>query len=134
MALLNNPTEHQQRVLAQAKKNVRSKGQAKALAALEHRNNPNAEKPPPPADYMAISENMHRGEALIDRGDGQAIAFKDAQCYTNDPVEAKALAAMPGVTVKAMHAQRRGRVSFLVPALPWHKDGDDDADDADTLQ
>lgn len=132
MALLNNLNEHQQKVLATAKRNVRSKAQAKALAALEHRNDPHAEKPPVKADYMAITEEAHRGERIVERGDGTALAFKDAQYMTNDPVEAKMLAATPGVKVQAMHAQRRGRVSFVVPALPWHKDKDH-ADEADTL-
>jgi hypothetical protein len=104
--------------IAELRSKTKSRGFAKALDAAVVENKPVTQEAK--ADYVAITEGGIRGQQTIDRGDGKLIHFKDAAYHTNDPAEAKFLAAHPGITVTQPKkaAAKRGRV-FTVPALPW---------------
>ena len=117
--------EFQRNTLKNAKKRLLSRGMQKSLAALEHKNKPNTEPPPRPAEFHAVTELGHRGMHNVEKGDGTAIQFKNAEYWTNDPVEARLLENTPGVSVSRHKNAGRGRKVYAVPALPWHKDDDE---------
>lgn len=112
--------EHQHKTLEAAKRQVSNKAMQKSLDALSHQNRPNAEQPKPSHEFLAITEEGHRGLRTVERGDGTTIQFKDAQYKTNDPVEAALLERTPGVSVSRYKNVTRSR-SYAVPALPWHQ-------------
>ena len=120
--MVANLAEHKENVLKHAKRRLRSRGMQKSLAALDHVNRPDPE-PQRSHEFIAITEEAHRGKRTVARGDGSAIEFKDAQYVTNDPAEVALLEKTPGVSVSQF--KRYGsRKSFAVPALPWHKESE----------
>jgi hypothetical protein len=118
---MTNLAEHKHKVLQSAKRNVRTKAMKKSLDALSHQNNPNAEKPPPSHEFLAITEEAHMGRRTVEKGDGSTIEFKDAQYKTNDAAEAALLERTPGVSVERYKHTERSRI-YVVPAMPWHGD------------